>query len=198
MEIACQRGDQHGIESRPCSANPSATQDSSPNRSPAARRDSNPVTRQSRRRVREVNIRGLLATGRTGQAVDLAERFAAGEGPPTPQWRVIERVTTADLLARAGDDRASVGLLSAALSDAETLHLPHQVQRIIRLTDVGGGLRNPTVRMQAEAALTRMDPDWAATHDQTDDCREGRGKVAVGVPMFPAIFSQLPSQLLTH
>jgi hypothetical protein len=157
MEIACQRGDQHGIESRPCSANPSATQDSSPNRSPAARRDGNPVTRQPRRRVREVSIRGLLATGRAGQAVDLAERFAAGEGPPTPQWRVIERVTTADLPARAGDDRASVGLLSAALSDAETLHLPHQVQRIIRLTDVGSGLRNPTVRMQAEAALTRMD-----------------------------------------
>lgn len=107
--------------------------------------------------VREVSIRGLLATGRTGQAVDLAERFAAGESPPTPQWRVIEQVTTADLLARAGDDRASVGMLSAALSDAETLHLPHQVQRIIRLTDVAGGLRNPTFRMQAEAALTRMD-----------------------------------------
>lgn len=76
-----------------------------------------------------------------GQAVDLAERFAADESPPTPQWRVIEQVTTADLLARAGDDRASVGMLSAALSDAETLHLPHQVQRIIRLTDVAGGLR---------------------------------------------------------
>jgi hypothetical protein len=48
-------------------------------------------------------------------------------------------------------------MLSAALSDAETLHLPHQVQRIIRLTDVAGGFRNPTVRMQAEAALTRLD-----------------------------------------
>jgi hypothetical protein len=107
--------------------------------------------------VREVSIRGLLATGRTGQAVDLAERFAAGESPPTPQWRVIEQVTTADLLARAGDDRASAGMLSAALSDAETLHLPHQVQRIIRLTDVAGGLMNPTIRMQAETALTRMD-----------------------------------------
>jgi hypothetical protein len=66
--------------------------------------------------AREVSIRGLLATGRAGQAVDLAERFAAGESPPTPQWRVIERVTTANLLARAGDDRASVGMLSAALS----------------------------------------------------------------------------------
>ena len=42
--------------------------------------------------VREVRIRGLLATGRTGQAVDLAESLAAGDRPPTPQWHVIERV----------------------------------------------------------------------------------------------------------
>lgn len=107
--------------------------------------------------VREVRIRGLLATGRKGQAVDLAEGFAAGESPPTPQWRVIERVTTADLLARAGDEHAAAGMLSAALSDAETLRLPHQVQRIIRLTDQAGDFRNPTVRMQALAALTRLE-----------------------------------------
>ncbi len=37
-------------------------------------------------------------------AVDLAESFAAEDGPPTPQWRVIERITTADVLARAGDE----------------------------------------------------------------------------------------------
>ena len=43
--------------------------------------------------VREVRLRGLLATGRIGQAVDLAESFAADDGPPTPQWRVIERRT---------------------------------------------------------------------------------------------------------
>lgn len=107
--------------------------------------------------VREVRIRGLLATGRTGGAVDLAEGFAAGESPPTPQWRVIERVTTADVLARVGDERAAAGMLSAALSDAETLRLPHQVQRIIRLTDQPGEFRNPAVRTQAQAALTRLE-----------------------------------------
>lgn len=107
--------------------------------------------------VREVRIRGLLATGRTGEAVDLAEGFAAEESPPTPQWRVIERVTTAAALARAGDEHAAVSMVSAALSDAETLRLPHQVQRIIRLTDQPGEPGNQTVRAQAQAALTRLE-----------------------------------------
>jgi hypothetical protein len=107
--------------------------------------------------VREVRIRGLLATGRTGEAVDLAEGFAAEESPPTPQWRVIERVTTAAALARTGDEHAAVSMVSAALSDAETLRLPHQVQRIIRLTDQPGELGNQTVRTQAQAALTRLE-----------------------------------------
>jgi transcriptional regulator with XRE-family HTH domain len=107
--------------------------------------------------VREVRIRGLLAAGRTAEAVDLVEVFAAEESPPTPQWRVIERVTTADALVRAGDEDAAASMLSAALSDAETLRLPHQVQRVIRLTDQSGGLRNETVRTQAQAALTRLE-----------------------------------------
>jgi transcriptional regulator with XRE-family HTH domain len=106
--------------------------------------------------VREARIRGLLATGRARDAVDLVERFAAEESPPTPQWRVIERVTTADALVRAGDEHAAVSMLSAALSDAETLRLPHQVQRVIRLTDESGEFRNQTVRTQAQAALARL------------------------------------------
>ena len=63
--------------------------------------------------VREVRLRRLLATGRTGPAVDLAESFAAEDGPPTPQWRVVERITTADVLARAGDEQTATDMLSA-------------------------------------------------------------------------------------
>jgi len=74
--------------------------------------------------VREVRLGGLLATGRTGPAVDLAESFAAEDGPPTPQWRIIERITTADVLARAGDEQTAADMLSAAIGDAETLRLP--------------------------------------------------------------------------
>jgi hypothetical protein len=43
------------------------------------------------------------------------------------------------------------------LSDAEMLRLPHQVQRIIRLTGQPGVLAGQPVRAQAEAALTRLD-----------------------------------------
>jgi transcriptional regulator with XRE-family HTH domain len=113
--------------------------------------------------VREVRLRGLLATGRTGQAVDLAESFAADDEPPTPQWRVIERITTADVLARAGDERTAANMLAAAVSDAETLRLPHQVQRIVRLIRRPGVLTADQVRGQALAALTRMSRQLADT-----------------------------------
>ena len=66
-------------------------------------------------------------------------RLAAGD---PPSW--VER-------------RAAVSTLSAAVVDAETLRLPHQVQRIIRLTDQSGVFRNQTIRVQAQAALTRLE-----------------------------------------
>jgi transcriptional regulator with XRE-family HTH domain len=106
--------------------------------------------------VREVRLRGLLATDRTGQAVDLAERFAADDRPPTPQWQVIERITTADALGRTGDEHTAAAMLSAALTDAETLRLPHQVQRIIRLAGQPDVRAGQPIRAQAEAALTRL------------------------------------------
>ena len=58
-------------------------------------------------------------------------------------------------------------MLSAALSDAETLRLPHQVQRIIRLTDQSRRPAGHAVREHARAALTRLDrqlADVAATN----------------------------------
>ena len=107
--------------------------------------------------VREVRLRGLLATGQITQAVDLAENFVAGDGPPTPQWRIIERITAADVLARAGNEQSAASMLSAAAADAETLRLPHQIQRIIRLTRPPSVLTWQPVREQALAALTRLD-----------------------------------------
>ncbi len=87
--------------------------------------------------VREVRLRGLLATG---------------------------RITTADVLARAGDEHAAAKMLSAAIGDSETLRLPHQVQRIIRLTAQPGVLTGQQpVRQQAQAALTRLDRQLADT-----------------------------------
>ena len=108
--------------------------------------------------VREVRLRGLLDTGRPYQAVALAESFTADEQPPAPQWRVIERITTADVLASAGDARTAVEVLAGTLRDAEALRLPHQMQRIIRLA------QQPAIRSagqhlgeQAKVALLRLD-----------------------------------------
>ena len=113
--------------------------------------------------VREVRLRGLLTIGRTAEAVNLAESDAAETEPPTPQWRVIERITTAEVLARAGDEQAAAGMLSAAISDAGTLRLPHQIQRIIRMTGHPGVLTETAVREQARLALTRLDKQLAGT-----------------------------------
>jgi transcriptional regulator with XRE-family HTH domain len=113
--------------------------------------------------VREVRLRGLLAIGRTAQAIDLAARYPAGSGPPSPHWRVIERITTAEVLARAGDEDTAGTMLSAAISDAETLRLPHQVQRILRLASQPGVLAGRTTGQQARTTLTRLDRQLAGT-----------------------------------
>ena len=107
--------------------------------------------------VREVRLRGLLATGRAAQAAELAGRCPADSGPPSRHWRVIERITTAEVLARSGDQHTAEPMLTAAISDAETLRLPHQAQRIIRLASEPGVLAGQAVHQQARAALTRLD-----------------------------------------
>jgi hypothetical protein len=117
--------------------------------------------------VREVRLRGLLATGRPAQAAELAAHCPAGSGPPSPYWRVIERITTAEVLARSGEKHTAETMLTAAISDAETLRLPHQVQRIIRLVGEPGVLAGQAVHQQARAALTRLDEQLAGTTIQT-------------------------------
>jgi hypothetical protein len=67
------------------------------------------------------------------------------------------------VLVRAGDDRAAAGILSAAIRDAEALRLPHQVQRIIRLTRLPGVLAGRPVRDQAQKALIQLDRQLANT-----------------------------------
>lgn len=113
--------------------------------------------------VREVRLRGLLATGRTAQAAELAAGCLADTGPPSPHWRVIERITTAEVIARTGDEHTAATMLTAAISDAETLRLPHQVQRIIRLASEPSVLAGQTVHQQARAALARVDEQLSGT-----------------------------------
>jgi hypothetical protein len=82
-------------------------------------------------------------------------RLAASRRPP--HWRVIERITTAEVLTRAGDEHAAQTMLTAAIGDAESLRLPHQVQRVIRLTSEPGVLTGHAVHQQAQTALTRLE-----------------------------------------
>jgi uncharacterized protein HemY len=111
--------------------------------------------------IREVRLRGLLTIGRIAQAVDLAVRYPADGCPPSPHWRVIELITAAEALARAGDEGTAETMLTAAVSDAETLRLPHQVQRIIRLADQPGILAGRATAQQAQTTLTRLNKKLA-------------------------------------
>lgn len=108
--------------------------------------------------VREVRLRGLLATGRPRQAVALAESFTADEQPPAPQWRVIERITTAEVLASAGEERTAAEVLAGTVGEAEALRLPHQMQRIIRLAEQPAICSaNHHLSERAQVALLRLD-----------------------------------------
>ena len=71
------------------------------------------------------------------------------------------------MLARSGDEHTAQTMLTGAISDAETLRLPRQVQRIIRLASEPGVLPGQTVHQQARAALTRLDNQLAGTAVQT-------------------------------
>ncbi|MFG5724176.1 helix-turn-helix domain-containing protein [Streptomyces murinus] len=107
--------------------------------------------------LHEVELRGLAATGRTQQAVDLLERSPAPGLQASPQWRVISAITAGEVLVRRGDRGAAGEQMRSALRGAELHRLPHQVQRVIRAS---GSL--PDVREQAQHTLARLRADIAA------------------------------------
>ena len=91
-------------------------------------------------------------------------------------WDLGDRRLLAFVLRMHGNElrkagRAAAGIVrlrqSLQIDDhparmgAETLRLPHQIQRIIRLAQRPGVLTGPTVREQAEVALTRLDRQLA-------------------------------------
>lgn len=86
---------------------------------------------------REIHARGLLALGRPHDALDVLDGGAGGE-PAAPQWQVIERVTTGEVLAAAGERPGAEEVLLAAVAAAEQRRLPHQLQRVIRAARSGG------------------------------------------------------------
>lgn len=87
--------------------------------------------------VREVHARGLLALGQPDEAMRVLDQDGPGE-PMAPQWQVIERVTTGEVLAASGDRDGACETLMKAVVTAEQRRLPHQLQRAIRAAERGG------------------------------------------------------------
>ncbi|WP_218023295.1 helix-turn-helix domain-containing protein [Nocardia altamirensis] len=100
--------------------------------------------------LREIELRGLLGTGRVLEAGRLV---AVTVGTPSaPQWRIIERVTTGEVLVAIEEPSAATEAFTEAIEAAEQHRLPHQIQRTIRAA-IKSGMRQ--LADEAEAALQR-------------------------------------------
>lgn len=109
--------------------------------------------------LHEIELRGLIGTGRTRAAILRAEQ--AAPSPSTtiaPQWRVIELITTGKVRLLAGDARGAIELLTQAVGEARALRLPHQLQRIIRTC----GKVVPGVSDAATQSLLQLRTELAA------------------------------------
>jgi transcriptional regulator with XRE-family HTH domain len=110
--------------------------------------------------VREIRLRGLLATNRVDQAASLLHDRSEPSTRVSPQWRIIEQITVAELLIAVGDIASAEPAMIQAVADAERHRLPHQIQRAIRAIDG----HSSTVTEAATAALARLN-DHRSTVD---------------------------------
>lgn len=100
---------------------------------------------------REVQLRGLIDTGRPAAAIRLLGTEHAA--PAAPQWHIIERVTTGQTLTLAHETTAAETAFSQALHAAEHHRLPHQIQRAVRALSTAG---MHALAEEARAALARV------------------------------------------
>ncbi|AJT62413.3 hypothetical protein T261_0724 [Streptomyces lydicus] len=106
-----------------------------------------------------IELRGLVATGRTRTAIDRAEQQApVPTSGVAPQWRVIELITTGRVRLLAEDHVGAEQLFDTAIREARAQRLPHQLQRIIRAADVA----LPTSREAAQHSLDELRSEMAA------------------------------------
>jgi transcriptional regulator with XRE-family HTH domain len=106
--------------------------------------------------LREIHLRGLLATGRAGAAAALARAASPGHTPTAPQWEIIERITSADVLATASQPEHAATALKEAVTSAEHRHLPHQIQRVIRVAARSQAPAIQAIQSMAREALARI------------------------------------------
>jgi hypothetical protein len=108
--------------------------------------------------LHEIQLRGLVATGRVNAAIRLAANGPAHTSTVAPQWRVIELVTVAHVHLLAGDRGIACQSLDTAIQEATLQQLPHQLQRITR---IAGDLL-PDTRIAASQALEWLRKELAA------------------------------------
>ncbi|MFJ6809060.1 helix-turn-helix domain-containing protein [Streptomyces anulatus] len=109
--------------------------------------------------LHEIQIRGLLGTGRARQAIQQSEEpVPAPTTTVAPQWHVIQLITTGKARLLSGDAPGAQDLLARAATAAYAHRLPHQLQRIIRMnsSDIAG------VTEEAEQGLSRLRNEMAA------------------------------------
>ncbi|MBO0809043.1 MAG: hypothetical protein J2P32_12170, partial [Actinobacteria bacterium] len=106
--------------------------------------------------LREIHLRGLLASGRAGAAAALARSASPGHTPTAPQWEIIERITSADILATVGQPEHAATTLKEAVTSAEHRHLPHQIQRVIRVATRSQAPAVQAIQVIARQALIRI------------------------------------------
>ncbi|MFC9328872.1 helix-turn-helix domain-containing protein [Kitasatospora sp. NPDC057015] len=105
----------------------------------------------------EVQLRGLAAVGRIGEAVALLDRAPSPSLRTSAQWQIISAITAGQVLARRGDRSAAREQMTAAVKGAAMHRLPHQLQRVVRASQ-----DLPDVREEAEEALSRLRAEIAA------------------------------------
>ncbi|MEU5428509.1 helix-turn-helix transcriptional regulator [Streptomyces olivoreticuli] len=108
--------------------------------------------------LHEVEVRGLVATGRTRAAIRLIDTAPTPTTPVAPQWRVIELVTVGHVQLLGDDPSGAAQSLAQATSEAAVQRLPHQLQRIMRTA----GQHLPDVAMAATGHLHRLRNEMAA------------------------------------
>ncbi|MFD1149834.1 helix-turn-helix transcriptional regulator [Saccharothrix hoggarensis] len=101
---------------------------------------------------REIELRGLISTGRAAEAVRALQTDVSGP-PVAPQWHIIERVTAGQVLLAAQHRDGATEAFRSALTAAEVHRLPHQVQRTIRAADDAGLAE---ISADGRAALQRL------------------------------------------
>lgn len=117
----------------------------------------------------EIHLRGLIACGRAAEAASRVGGCPPDSAAPAPQWRVIERVTAGHALLAADDVSGAEEALRGALRAAEAHRLPHQIQRILRITR-GAALH--ALAAEADAVLTGLRAFLALPQNDVGDGRK--------------------------